>query len=297
MTGPAVIIDTSMPAAQYHAKDAVSASLLKQIQRSPAHAMAYLQQQQEPTPAMLFGTAFHTCVLESERFASEYVVLPDDAPKKPTKLQLNAKKPSKETIENIKWWDEFNLRHQNATIITDEDYLTITAMSCAIGDHPAASKLVRGDGQTEVSMFWDDDETGLACKCRPDIWLMRGAGSVIVDLKTTEDASPEGFSRSIQTYGYGIQAAHYLAGSGADAFIFVAVEKKAPFAVAVYELDPLSLDICEKQRRSLLEYWANCRKAEMYPAYSDECQMISLPGWVTADYENQQEENLLRGMR
>lgn len=259
---PAVLIDTNMPADAYHATDAVSASLLKQIAKSPAHAKAYLQQQQEPTPAMLFGTAFHTCVLESERFDNEYAVFEGD----------KRTKDGKATYER--------LVSEGKTIISASDYATITAMASAIGDHPAASKLVRGDGKTEVSMFWDDDETGLACKCRPDIWLMRGAGSVIVDLKTTEDASPEGFSRSIQTYGYGIQAAHYLAGSGADAFLFVAVEKKAPFAVAVYELDPLSLEICEKQRRGLLEYWANCREAEMYPAYSDECQMISLPAWA-----------------
>lgn len=278
MSNAAVIIDTTMPAAQYHATDAVSASLLKQIAKSPAHAMAYLQQQQEPTPAMLFGTAFHTCVLESERFNDEYAVFEGD----------KRTKAGKETYES--------LVASGKTIISATDYAIITAMAEAIGDHSAASKLVRGGGQTEVSMFWDDDETGLACKCRPDIWLMRGAGSVIVDLKTTEDASPEGFARSIQTYGYGIQAAHYLAGSGADAFIFVAVEKKAPFAVAVYELDPLSLEISEAKRRDLLQLWSDCRESDSFPAYSDECQMISLPGWVTADYENQQEENLLRNM-
>ena len=261
---PAVLIDTAMPAAQYHATDAVSASLLKQIAKSPAHAKAYLQQQQEPTAAMLFGTAFHTCVLESERFNDEYAVFTGDKRTKEGKATYEA------------------LVANGQTIITATDYATITAMASAIGDHPAASNLVRGDGQTEVSMFWDDDKTGLQCKCRPDIWL----GKVIVDLKTTEDASPEGFARSIQNYGYGIQAAHYLAGSGADSFIFVAVEKKAPYAVAVYELDPLSLDICEKQRRSLLEYWANCREAEMYPAYSDDCQLISLPAWTMKGNEN-----------
>lgn len=274
MTNPAVLIDTNMPSAQYHATDAVSASLLKQIAKSPAHAKAYLEQTQETTPAMLFGTAFHTCVLESERFNDEYVVFTGD----------KRTKSGKEAYEA--------LVASGKTIITASDYATITAMAAAIGDHPAASKLVRGDGQTEVSMFWEDDDTGLQCKCRPDIWL----GRVIVDLKTTEDASPEGFSRSIQAYGYGIQAAHYLAGSGADAFIFVAVEKKAPYAVAVYQLDALSLEISEMKRRDMLQLWASCRESDSFPAYSDECQLISLPGWVTADYENQQEENLLRGM-
>ena len=271
---PAVIIDLSMPAAQYHATDAVSASLLKQIAKSPAHAKAYLQQQQEPTAAMLFGTAFHTCVLESERFDNEYAVFEGD-------------KRTKEGKVNYE-----RLVTEGKTIITAVDYNAITAMAEAIGEHPAAGALVRGEGQTEVSMFWDDDETGLACKCRPDIWM----GRVIVDLKTTEDASPEGFARSIQNYGYGIQAAHYLAGSGADTFLFVAVEKKAPYAVAVYQLDVMSLEICELKRRDMLQLWASCRESDAFPAYSDECQLISLPGWVTADYEKQQEENLLRGM-
>lgn len=275
---PAVLIDTNMPADAYHATDAVSASLLKQIAKSPAHAKAYLQQQQEPTPAMLFGTAFHTCVLESERFAEDYAVFEGD-------------KRTKEGKANYE-----RLVTEGKTIITATDYATITAMASAIGDHPAASKLVRGDGQTEVSMFWEDESTGLQCKCRPDIWIAQGRGSVIVDLKTTEDASPEGFARSIQSYGYGIQAAHYLAGSGADAFIFVAVEKKEPYAVAVYQLDALSLEISEMKRRDMLQLWASCRESDSFPAYSDECQLISLPGWVTADYEKQQEENLLRGM-
>lgn len=267
MTGQAVIIDTAMPAAQYHATDAVSASLLKQIAKSPAHARAYLQQQQEPTAAMLFGTAFHMAVLESERFDNEYAVFEGD----------KRTKAGKETYES--------LVASGKTIISATDYAIITAMAEAIGDHPAASKLVRGDGKTEVSMFWEDEETGLKCKCRKDIWLERGRGSITVDLKSTDDASPQGFSRSIEKYGYNIQASHYLE-TGDDAFLFVACEKNPPFAVAVYELDPLSLEVSKIKRRSLLEYWANCRKAEMYPAYSDECQMISLPAWVMKGNEN-----------
>lgn len=259
-----VIIDTAMPAEQYHATDAVSASLLKQIAKSPAHARAYLQQQQEPTAAMLFGTAFHTRVLEYDRFVAEYSVFTGDKRTKDGKATYEA------------------LVSEGKTIITQADYDTLMAMADSIEQHHAAGALLKLEHKTEVSMFWEDDVTGLQCKCRPDIW----AGRVIVDLKTTDDASPEGFARSIQTYGYGIQAAHYLAGSGADSFIFVAVEKKAPYAVAVYELDPMSLEFCESKRRSLLEYWANCREADMYPAYSDECQLISLPSWAMKGNEN-----------
>lgn len=257
-------VEYSMTADEYHAVDAVSASLLKQIQRSPAHAKASLLQQQEPTPAMCFGTAFHTAILEPERFSAEYSVFQGDKRTKEGKASYEA------------------LTAAGKTIITQSDMDSIVGMRGAIMSHPAARDILISQYKAEASVFWRDERTGLECKCRPDIWVK----NVLADLKTTDDASPEGFSRSIQTYGYGIQAAHYLAGSGADTFIFIAVEKKAPFAVAVYELDPHSLHVCYEKRLGLMEYWADCRTAGMYPAYSDECQLISLPSWAMKGTEN-----------
>ena len=84
------IIDPAMPAEQYHATDAVSASLLKQIAKSPAHAKAYLSQQQEPTAAMLFGTAFHCAVLEYEKFTQQYAVFVGDKRTKDGKATYEA---------------------------------------------------------------------------------------------------------------------------------------------------------------------------------------------------------------
>ena len=39
-------------------------------------------------------------------------------------------------------------------------------------------------------------------------------------------------------FKYHLQAAHYLQGTGAKRFIFVAVEKVFPYSVGVYELSP-----------------------------------------------------------
>ena len=79
--------------------------------------------------------------------------------------------------------------------------------------------------------------TGLQCKCRPD-WISADGG-ILVDLKTTEDASPREFQRSIAKWRYHVQAGWYMAGIEAaygtrpSGFIFIAVEKKPPFAVGV----------------------------------------------------------------
>lgn len=237
----------------------VSASLLKQIARSPAHAEAWLNAENVPTAAMRFGSAFHAFVLEPAEFHARYSVFNGDRRTKVGKAEYDA------------------IISTGRTPISPDDYATIAAMANAIGSHSTASDLIRNpEAKAEVSVFWEDDETGMLCKCRPDLWI----GDTIVDVKTTDDASPEGFARSIAKYGYGMQAAHYLKGTGAARFLFVAVEKSAPHAVAVYELDQFSLDYCRETRSGLLSYWNDCIIAATYPGYSDDVQIISLPNYL-----------------
>ena len=63
-----------MPATQYHAEKAIGHSGIVKMLKSPAHLREYLDHPHQPTPAMAFGTAVHTYVLEQDRFAEEFVV-------------------------------------------------------------------------------------------------------------------------------------------------------------------------------------------------------------------------------
>ena len=56
----------------------------------------------------------------------------------------------------------------------------------------------------------------------------------IIDIKTTSDKSLSSFKSSAYKYGYHRQAAFYLDGFQAKEFIFVVIEKKAPYNVGVY---------------------------------------------------------------
>jgi hypothetical protein len=71
-----------------------------------------------------------------------------------------------------------------------------------------------------------------------------------------------------------------MAGTGAEKFYFVAVEKKAPFAVAVYELDALALDQGWREVRRALDYWKDCTTAQMFPGYQEEIVTLGLPTWA-----------------
>lgn len=248
----------NMPAEQYHAHPAVNKSLLDQVARSPLHAQAYLHGvRSEPTPAMKFGTAVHTAILEPTVFNQSYVLFTGD----------RRTKAGKEEYER--------LTLGGANIINLAEYDAISAMQMAVRNHPVARELLH-DGKAEQSVFWTDPDTGLECKCRTDYWR----DDIVVDLKTTEDASPEGFARSIATYRYHVQAAHYSAGTQAERFLFVVVEKKPPYAVAVYELDEISLELGQAARMQDMAVYAECVRENRWPGYAEDVTPVSIPAWA-----------------
>ena len=175
------------------------------------------------------------------------------------------------------------LAHINGKEIVSPEIME-TARECAasVMAHPTASKLF-AKGKSEVSLFWVDEETGHPCKARVDFL---NASGYIVDLKTTRDASPEGFGKSMFNFGYHRQEAFYSDGyeacfnHPAKAFLFVAVETEAPYAVAVYQLDSEGVDLGRTQYRGYLNLFAECSKKDHWPAYDGAVQQVSLPAWA-----------------
>jgi len=245
---------------EYHADPAVSASHLHQVARSGQHYWArYVdpnRQPVKPTAAMTTGSLVHCAVLEPDELRHRYGIAPDRRTKSgkeaAAEMQANGIEP-----------------------VSEADMLLAGNMARAVRHHPYAAELLSA-GKPETSIWWDDPETGLRCKCRPD-WIN---GSTCVDLKTTTDASPKGFARSVASFRYHVQAAHYLAAGLFDQFIFIAVEKEAPFAVACYELDHDAFAEGQRLRDRDLQRIANCRAMAAWPGYGDELQTISLPGWA-----------------
>ena len=260
--------------AAYHRHAAVSKSHLDLVARSPLHYWArYVDPNRvdpEPTPAMLLGTALHTLVLELDQFDQRYVVAPEGVDRRT--------KAGKELY--AAWEAEAGDR----AVISRGDLNQVHAMARAVYTHPAAAMLLGMEGTAESTHLWTDEATGLECKCRPD-WLTAD-GSIVVDVKTTEDASPAGFRKSISSWRYHVQAAWYLHGleqaSGIrpEQFIFLCVEKKAPHAVAIYAADGEMVGAGGEQALEDLMTLAECKAANRWPSYSEQIETISLPGWM-----------------
>ena len=263
-----------MDNAAYHAHPAVSKSHLDLIARSPLHYWSrYLDPNRkplEPTPAMRLGTAFHTHVLELERWDAEIAVAP--ACDRRTKAGKEA-------------YAAFQDAAAGKTVISADDAEQVQAMGKAVFRHPGAAMLLGRPGKAETTHMWTDATYGIECKCRPD-WLSDD-GTIVVDLKTTKDASPRGFRRSIGEFRYQVQAAWYLhgleqaTGRRPDQFVFICVEKEPPYACAVYAADAEMIERGHQQAMADLGELAICRAADRWPSYSDQIETIGLPGWMT----------------
>jgi exodeoxyribonuclease VIII len=109
----------------------------------------------------------------------------------------------------------------------------------------------------------------------------------VVDLKTTEDASPEEFAKSCANYRYHVQDPFYRDGLAAvkrkpRAFVFIAVEKKAPHAVGVYVLRAEDVELGRMQYRANLNRYAECLQSGKFPAYSEKVESLALPAWYVS---------------
>jgi exodeoxyribonuclease VIII len=246
--------------ADYHADPAVSASHLHAAAISPHHYYRrFLDPSRpavEPTAAMRLGTLVHCAVLEPDELSKRYGVC----------LPRNTKAGKEMAAE---------MEAAGIEAVGAADMALAAAMADSVRSHQAAAALLR-DGKAEQSFWWDDAATGLRCKCRPD-WYQAGT---IVDLKTTTDASPRGFAKSVAQWRYHVQANHYLAGTFADRFVFIAVEKTYPYAVAVYQLDDAAMLHGEGLRRTNLQTIADCRAISEWPGYGNTIEMLSLPSWA-----------------
>ena len=254
----------------YHQdRTAVSSSTLKTVVRkSPAHARADLDSPKADTPALALGRAVHARLLEPDTFLERFAIGP---------------KVDRRTKAGKEAWAAFLEDYPGASILAGEDAATLEGIAASIEAHPLARHAIR-DGQAEVSGWFTDPETGVHCRIRPD--YLRAADGIMVDLKTTLDASPDAFQRSIHSFGYATQAALYAQGHEAITgeplrdFLFLAVEKARPFAVGLYRLDETALEVGRQHVRRALRTWADCLESGRWPGYSDRIESISLPVWA-----------------
>lgn len=255
----------------YHDSAGVSSSQLKYVVHAPAKYKAMIDGEIDfnQTPAMALGTAVHIMALEPD-LVDEQII----------------QKPKFSGPGAVLERKEFNDEHEGKVILSADQLAAARAMAANIMKLPDF-KRISADSQNEMSGWYDDPETGLLCRYRPDMrteWC-------IADVKTCASAEKSAFSRQIYNLGYHISAAHYIAGDsvlmGTDhrQFIFICVESTAPHLAAVYVLDEEDLRFGEWQRARGLAKIKECQDKGEWPSYQGGiASSIGVPHWAKKEF-------------
>lgn len=249
---------------EYHADtSAISASGLKLFMRSPAHYWAaYLDPERierQPTAAMRLGTATHCAILEPDAFDDRYMLRPDgiNARTNEGKAHLAA------------------IAESGMEILTPDDFALITGMAESFRRHHISAELFAAPYKVEQSIF--SEINGVRCKCRPDYI----SDDFVMDVKTTRDASIEGFGKQAWNLGYHIQEAFYRRVIGGNRrFLFCAVESDHPHLVQYHESPDELIAYADDLIDAALSQYAECLRKNTWPGYSNHIQTLEVPGYA-----------------
>ena len=269
----------------------ISSSGLRAIdEKTPRHFWASSvlnpdRREKASTKSLEIGGAIHARIFGDQYFARRYVLSPFD---------------------NFRTKDAQNWRDaQSRIILKQEDLDMIEEMYEALINDPDIPIEAIAQGEVEKSMIWrdpwatriaygsPDDPDGIES---PGIWLKSRIDVVplddmIVDYKTTTDASRFGIEKSITDYGYHQQLAiardgvQILYGRDVQHFGIIAQEKAPPYVPSISAVDEETIVFGALQNRRALKRFAECIRNGIWPGYDNQPFSVGLRKWRRDELE------------
>lgn len=266
----------SVPEDDYHASGGWSVSRLKRVLENPARSKLGMKE----TATLRFGTLIHDVLLQGEEAVRpRYLVsLLETFNERHKAYQEEKRRAEAEGLTLVKQKDfEAALRIRDAV------------MKQAVGRDVLAG--IKPDW-VEQSFYWIDWETGLLCRGRTD--LCRRDMGVLIDLKSCEDATQDGFEDSIARYGYDLQDVYYQEGYEQalaqslgpeqawrpDEFWFLAIEKEPPHFCNLIHIKPEQKEASRVEVRETLRLCRDFEDAGFFPGYSDTLLTAEVRDWA-----------------
>jgi hypothetical protein len=270
-----------LPEEDYHGDPlTVSSTGLRAMLKSPKKFKHDILDRLAPPPTreMKFGTLVHKVILEGADFLKTFVVMPEFVG------FTKDGRPSTRSGEANDKKQAWILEHADQTIVSQQELDAIRGIVDSIVEHEDAMAILK-NGVTEVSGYYVDPETGIACRIRPD--FLSADGSILADIKTTAKSSEEwDWGRTIWNFRYDVQL--YMYGEGAfhinkrrpDYHVHIVAEKTPPYEVAVYPLGVATMELGRKGYHSALRSIADCMKANAWPRRQRRMSDIEVPHYI-----------------
>lgn len=285
-----------IPASEYHGSKFINRSKLDDFHESPEqfHNDYILgKKEDEEKKCYLIGRALHALSLEGQAaFDAGFVVTPTDAPKKPNSKQLEAKKPSPDSVAAIAYWQQFAEFANGRSVLTQDDYFTTLAMAAKLRANKDVAMLLSA-GQPEVTMRMKTPRFGYSVQCRAD-WLnlegctLTNGEPYMFDLKTMAGFNQRTWKRewkkAMRNFGYHRAAAFYTGISSqllnVNRMIFGLVSKTPPCSIVLTEIDEIHVRIAQTEILADLKHLNECIVTDTWSdALPEGIQIVEPDNW------------------
>lgn len=241
----------------------LSYSSLKEFAKSPRHYVDYLRKEKKTTPAMVFGSLVHCLLLQPNEVSKQFFLMPNI---------------DRRTKEGKAAYEEAMVKSQGKEIITEEQYNEADNLVNKVVSEEHIANAIQGCNKFEKE--WRADINGL-----PFRGFFDGeADDYILEIKTTNDASPKTIISDFYNRQYHIQAGLYTHVSSKP-IKYLIIETTSPYNVMLADVDTAFTDFGLKQAVEQIERFKTCMENNMfdmgYEFHLDSGQFtIGLPSWI-----------------
>lgn len=282
-------------------KRPLSYSSLKHFNNSPLHFLQYLTAPKKSSIQMFLGDVVDCLLLTPDDFETKFITVPDNLPKRPTSAQLTAKyriigskefdaAKDRDVADREQRWVDFETSCVGKRIIPSNIMERANRMVESVKNYAPAVDLLNKLTSTQRTVYFTDPETKLNC-----IVKMDGCGDgLVVDLKSTNDAEPDKYTRTAFDFDYHIQCGISLMAMQSEFFIsqykvdffHIIVESVEPFAVDVRKADDNYKRVGVGEVKRLLQEVIYCRDNNLwrtawdFKRFFDKVGNLSLPSYA-----------------
>ena len=231
------------------------------------------------TKALTNGSLWDGLLLTPEKFGEKYIECPSQYPGANGEM-----KPWTFQATYCKSWREAN---KGLEPVKSDDLEDARAAVAAVLENPDLEEMLRGaQKQVMVVGEWQDRATGLVIPVKALLDIVPAKAGpfrkMLLDFKTTRNASMRKWTRDCYDFGYGVQAAFhsdlYVAATGEDRCCFghIVQENVAPFHVEKRALTCEFITLGRGQYMAALKLYCQCLATNKWPGYD---AYIEIDGW------------------
>ena len=184
-------------------------------------------------------------------------------------------------------------KEQKKTLLPQIIYATAILMKQSLEANDQVMALLNNCTETQKRLDWN--YKGIRNKGYLD-----GVGEIfgnkfIFDLKTTQDASPQAWSKTITKWNYDLQLAMYRIGWERNYFEFpelwhIVIENKPPYKCNTFKIGESVLEVGTAIYDRIIKNYKYCMENDLwnsgYEFWQDPVETIELPTWYINEHSN-----------